>query len=51
MALLGQIETGNYSLTWSAVAEAGKLHIQIPPLPESALALPEAYVFKLTGVE
>ncbi|HXX22262.1 MAG TPA: alpha-L-fucosidase [Terriglobia bacterium] len=31
--------------------EAGKLRIQVPPIPESALALPEAYVFKLTGVE
>ena len=31
--------------------EGGKLRIQVPQFPESALALPEAYVFKLTAVE
>ena len=40
---------GNAPLKWRQ--EAGKLRIQVPPLPHSALALPEAYVFKLTGVE
>lgn len=40
---------GNAPLKWRQ--EAGKLRIQVPPLPKSALALPEAYVFKLTGVE
>ena len=40
---------GNAPLRWRQ--EAGKLHIQTPPLPEAALALPEAYVFKLTGIE
>jgi len=29
----------------------GKLRIEVPPLSISDLALPEAYVFKLTGVE
>jgi len=28
-----------------------KLRIELPPLSISDLALPEAYVFKLTGVE
>ena len=32
-------------------AEGGKLHIEVPPLSRAELALPEAYVFKLTGVE
>jgi alpha-L-fucosidase len=40
---------GNAPLKWRQ--EAGKLRIQLPPLPQAALALPEAYVFKLTGVE
>jgi len=40
---------GNAPLKWRQ--EAGKLRIQLPPIPHSALALPEAYVFKLTGVE
>jgi alpha-L-fucosidase len=31
--------------------DGGKLRIEVPPLPKSALNLPEAYVFKLTGVE
>ncbi len=40
---------GSAPLKWRQ--EGGKLHIQVPPIPESALALPEAYVFKLTGVQ
>jgi alpha-L-fucosidase len=40
---------GNAPLKWRQ--EAGKLRIQVPPLPQSALALPEAYVFKLTAIE
>jgi len=40
---------GQAPLKWRQ--EGGKLRIQVPPIPESALALPEAYVFKLTGVE
>jgi alpha-L-fucosidase len=40
---------GSAPLKWRQ--EGGKLRIQVPPIPESALALPEAYVFKLTGVE
>jgi hypothetical protein len=39
----------NAPLEWRQ--EAGKLRIQLPPLPHLALALPEAYVFKLTEVE
>jgi alpha-L-fucosidase len=39
----------NAPLKWRQ--ESGKLHIQLPSAPSSALALPEAYVFKLTGVE
>ena len=31
--------------------EGGKLHIEVPALTRAELALPEAYVFKLTGVE
>jgi len=44
-----QLLGGNAPLKWRQ--EVGKLRIQVPPLPQSALALPEAYVFKLTGVE
>jgi alpha-L-fucosidase len=40
---------GQAPLKWRQ--EGGKLRIQVPPFPRSALALPEAYVFKLTGVE
>jgi hypothetical protein len=40
---------GNAALKWRQ--EAGKLRIEVPPLPNSALALPEAYVFMLAGVE
>jgi alpha-L-fucosidase len=40
---------GKEPLKWRA--EAGKLRIQVPAFPKTALALPEAYVFKLTGVE
>ncbi len=31
--------------------EGGKLHIEVPALAKAELALPEAYVFKMTGVE
>jgi len=40
---------GSAPLKWRQ--EGGKLRIQVPPIPESALSLPEAYVFKLTGVQ
>jgi alpha-L-fucosidase len=40
---------GNAPLQWRQAGS--KLRIQVPPLPESVLALPEAYVFKMTGVE
>jgi alpha-L-fucosidase len=40
---------GNSPLQWRPAG--GKLRIEVPPFPRSALALPEAYVFKLTGVE
>jgi alpha-L-fucosidase len=40
---------GNSPLRWRP--DSGKLHIEVPPFPRSAMALPEAYVFKLTGVE
>jgi len=40
---------GNSHLKWRN--EAGKLRIDVPPLPVSAVSLPQAYVFKLTGVE
>jgi len=40
---------GNSPLKWHN--DGGKLRIEVPPLPPSALNLPEAYVFKLTGVE
>ena len=40
---------GSAPLKWRQ--EDGKLRIQVPLVPQSALALPEAYVFKLTGVE
>ena len=40
---------GNSPLKWRP--DGGKLRIEVPPFPRSALALPEAYVFKLTGVE
>jgi len=40
---------GSAPLKWRQ--EGGKLRIQAPPIPESALSLPEAYVFKLTGVQ
>jgi alpha-L-fucosidase len=40
---------GHAPLKWSQ--EDGKLRIQVPPFPRSAMALPEAYVFKLSGVE
>jgi alpha-L-fucosidase len=40
---------GEAPLKWHR--ENGKLHIEVPPLSRSALVLPEAYVFKLTGVD
>jgi alpha-L-fucosidase len=40
---------GSAPLKWRQ--EGGKLRIQVPPIPDSALALPEAYVFKLTAIE
>ncbi len=40
---------GEAPLKWRE--EGGKLHIEAPPIPRSALALPEACVFKLTGVD
>jgi len=39
----------NSPLRWHP--DGGKLRIEVPPFPRSALALPEAYVFKLTGVD
>ena len=39
----------NLSLKWRQ--DGGKLRVEVPPLSKSELALPQAYVFKLTGVE
>ncbi|HXW13676.1 MAG TPA: alpha-L-fucosidase [Terriglobia bacterium] len=39
----------NAALKWRT--EGGKLHIEVPALTRAELALPEGYVFKLTGVE
>lgn len=39
----------NAALKWQT--EGGKLHIKVPALTSADIALPEAYVFKLTGVE
>jgi alpha-L-fucosidase len=39
----------NTPLEWRT--EGGKLHIEAPALTSAEIALPEAYVFKLTGVE
>jgi alpha-L-fucosidase len=39
----------NLPLKWRQAD--GKLHLELPPLSGTELALPGAYVFKLTGVE
>ena len=39
----------NVPLKWRQ--DGGKLRIEVPSLSRSELALPEAYIFKLTGVE
>jgi hypothetical protein len=39
----------NVPLKWRS--EGGKLYIEAPPITSAEFDLPQAYVFKLTGVE